>query len=110
MSKQVCRNYGKWEYDPELMTLTYEGHYEIDLEKIDSSAEMLDWIFQVNHKAWGWYAVVDLIDAFDRLLSPQANYCSWGEEHNPNPTEILKELSVNRSQFTREDRPRPRHW
>lgn len=89
------KRFGNWVYDPELMTLTYEPYgYEIDLEKVTSSAEMLDWIFQVNGKEWGRANMRDLIDAFDRLLSPQANYCSWGEEQNPNPTEILKERAL----------------
>jgi len=85
--------WGKWEFDAKRLCLVFDdGRYEIDLEKITSSAPMLDWIFQVNMKAWASRKDVgDLIEAFDDLLRPQANLCSMGTDRQLDATKFLKE-------------------
>jgi len=75
--KVASFRWGDWVYDKELMTLTNLKHdYEIDLEEINDSAAILDWIFQVFDKGWNDpLAVYNLLEALEDLLSPQSNYC-----------------------------------
>lgn len=68
-------HWGEWVFDPKLLTLTWHG-YEIDLERVHSSAAILDWLFQIRNKGWGTDKVLgDLMDAFRDILDPQAHYC-----------------------------------
>lgn len=70
--------WGAWVFNPKNYTLGHatEG-YEIDLDEINSSAAMLDWIFQILGKKWATAKVMhDLLQALDDILGPQANYCS----------------------------------
>ena len=61
------------------VTTTY--HYEVDLEEMESSAAVLDWIVQVSNKTWATPVVVgELVRSIDRVLDLQANYCSQGIE------------------------------
>jgi len=70
--------WGKWVFDAKHLTLKHSTEeYEIDLENIHSSAAILDWIFQIQGKAWADATTMyDLLRAFDDILAPQANYCS----------------------------------
>ena len=76
--KVASLRWGDWVYDKELMTLTNLKHdYEIDLEEIENSAQILDWVYQVFNKGWNDpLAVYNLLEALEDLLSPQSNYCS----------------------------------
>lgn len=63
--------------------------YDFDLNRVTTSAQMLDWIYQVKHKAWCTpdilYAVVDGFDAAcEKYLNTtvQGAFCSGGEELN----------------------------
>ena len=71
--------------------------YEIDLEKINSTAQMLDIIFQLNHKRrdpdgiYGNQSLIeDLIQAFDDIFRPQSNCCSWGTEKKFSGSKLAK--------------------
>jgi hypothetical protein len=88
------RHWGSWTLDAERFCLVFEAqpmwrgrgrdrylaylsHYEIDLERIATSASMLDWIFQIRCKAWATSVVQrDLNNALHDLFHPQANLCS----------------------------------
>jgi hypothetical protein len=94
------RHWGEWTLDAERLCLVYDGKpvdrgdgsgitegverylafvgkYEIDIEHVSSSAAMLDWIYQINKKAWANARVVkDLLSAFQDIFDPQANLCS----------------------------------
>jgi hypothetical protein len=76
--------WGDWRHDKATNILTYgPARYNIRLNEIDSSAAMLDWIFQILPKNWkGDKAKImfDLLQAFDDLLAPQQNFCSMGVE------------------------------
>jgi hypothetical protein len=76
--------WGKWRYDAKVLTLTHEGmDYEIDLEECGTCAEVLDWIFQIAGKArppWTRDDIVDLIDALNDILDPQATLCGSGKD------------------------------
>lgn len=73
--------WGNWEYNAETFVLWNEKtSYEVDLERCSTSAEMLDWIFQVAGKAW---ATADelghLVEALDDTLHPQGTLCGFGK-------------------------------
>ncbi len=68
--------WGNWVFDSKRLTLTHKVvKYEIDLEKIRSSADIIDWIFQSIGKRWADpETIFDLLQALEKLLKPQANY------------------------------------
>ena len=70
---------------PETPALRYQVtptyHYEVDLEELEGSAAVLDWIVQVSKKTWPTPAVVgELVRSIDQVLDLQANYCGQGIE------------------------------
>jgi hypothetical protein len=81
---QHGHHWGPWRYDAERLVLVYddpagEEAYEIDLEECRDSAEVLARILPLSQKAWmAREAVGHLVQAFDDLLDPQANLCSFG--------------------------------
>lgn len=82
-------SWGPWKLDPETFELYTDpasvGYsYAVDLETCTTSAEVLDWIFQINTKQWApddhgnAIIVAGLIRALRDLLDPQAHLCSSG--------------------------------
>ena len=72
-----------WTLCKDNYTLTYDENgrymYEIDLETIQTPAQMLDWIFQIRGKAWASdRAICALLEAFYAIFKPQASLCSYG--------------------------------
>tara|TARA_B100001996_G_scaffold25194_1_gene19451 strand:+ start:427 stop:1134 length:708 start_codon:yes stop_codon:yes gene_type:complete len=70
--------------------------YQIDLERVNSNSEILDWIFQINHKnlnLYGKNVVRDLINAFDDILDPQNNCCSSGKNKVFSGSELAKKYA-----------------
>jgi hypothetical protein len=58
--------------------------YYVDLEKCKTSAGVLDCIMQVAGKGWATdHILASLVHEIYRLLSPQANLCSMGQEKGP---------------------------
>jgi len=45
------RTWGRWTLDAGMLVLDHPD-YEVDLERVDSGAEALDWIAQVAGKSW----------------------------------------------------------
>lgn len=92
--------WGNWSFDATNLTLVHENEkYEVDLETINSSSEMLDWIFQIRNKEWGTpQAVYDLLTAFEEILEPQSNYCSFGNNKNTHGSELAKRFAEGLSQ------------
>jgi hypothetical protein len=83
--------WGKWELDAKRLVLVFDGHYEIDLEMIISSAGMLDWIYQINGKTWAERKDIgDLVQAFEDLFHPQGTLCSMGIDKKLNASEFLR--------------------
>jgi hypothetical protein len=82
--------WGGWKLDPKLLTLTFDG-YEVDLEELTDSAQILDGIFQVRGKTWVTPEVMaDFLEAVNDLLHPQANYCSMGVGKTCDPAGAVK--------------------
>ena len=102
--EQASFKWGGWYFGKKHLTLdlletphgayTHEDpFYQIDLE-ISSSAEMLDWIFQVNGKVskmYGFTVCQDLINAFEEIFRPQKNCCSMGINKKFDGSKIAKE-------------------
>ena len=86
------QQWGKWCFDKKRLALVYGNErYEIDLERIDGSAEMLDWIFQLSNKpGCSRKDIGDLVEAFDDLFYPQANLCSGGSDKKIDATKYFK--------------------
>jgi hypothetical protein len=76
--------FGCWEYNAEACSLWYaKGRYMVDLDRCGTSAEVLDWIFQVNAHGWSAACVADLVEAIRYILHPQKYLCSNGIERGP---------------------------
>jgi hypothetical protein len=77
---------GPWKFDPALFVITHaaEPGYQVRVKSMETSAQVLDWIFQVRGKHW--VKPVDM-ETFLRLLmmilNPQGTLCSWGVEQGP---------------------------
>lgn len=75
--------WGPWTFNADTLQLVHEGGYEVSLPGCNSSAAILDWICQIHAKSWADDATIrGLLDAFDAVLDPQANYCSGSVERN----------------------------
>ena len=72
--------------DRELCFCGPDGYkmYRVDLERCQTSAQVLDWIMQVAGKAWANdHVIADMVRAIDKYANPQRNMCSHGEEKGP---------------------------
>ncbi len=84
----------KWRFNHENLTLTaMEPYsYEVGLERMTTSAEVLDWIIQVQQKSWCTPEhIYELIEAIDFLIGPQSCLCSCGKECGP--IDVKKKMS-----------------
>jgi hypothetical protein len=104
MPKTEATCWGCWEFDRALFVLRHvDGGgvrapygYEIDLEDCTTSAEVLDWIAQIEAKTWGTPIVVGhLVTALCDLLDPQARLCSWGQSKRIPKRELRALLLAN---------------
>jgi hypothetical protein len=101
------RRWGRWIFDAERLCLVCDGNptvlgpdysryiafigYEADLERMRTSAAVLDFVFQIRGSIRGVNGGVrDFINAIDDLLRPQASLCSCGTNKViENPREFL---------------------
>ena len=96
--------WGDWNFDPDYLTLDHESGYQIDFEEIDSSAAILDWIFQVRGKGWGdAETLYNLLKALDDILDPQSNYCSFEEDKRADGGELARAYATKIREGTGED-------
>jgi hypothetical protein len=86
-----------WELCPARPAELVHDHYgyAIDLTDITTSAEMLDWIFQIRGKDWpGSPAeVTGLLTAFWHLLDPQRFLCSFGTSKRISKRTITRRIA-----------------
>jgi hypothetical protein len=79
-------HWGQWRLNRKNNTLEHTGGgggYWIDLDGMKTSAQCLDWIFQVYKKRWHTRDDAHaLLDAIQDLINPQATLCSFGVERN----------------------------
>ena len=92
--------WGLWSLDAGSYVLNHDGDvgYWVDLERCGSSAEVLDWIVQVSHKAWAdSHDVAMLVAALDAVLRLQKNVCGLGVDHSVDPKALVGEYMLLRS-------------
>ena len=96
--KHCSQRWGHWRLNRENWTLGFwpTPHatiYEVDIEFMNTSAVMLDWIFQVRTHTWATRADMgDLLHALDELFYPQANLCSHRASKTMNAKEYLRKI------------------
>jgi len=78
------QRWGRWQLDAWKHNLVFcadwgNYSYTVDLSRITSSAQMLDWIFQFKGRG-DPQDMADLLQAFHDILHPQANLCSSGAD------------------------------
>ena len=64
-------------------TLRYEiqpgAHYEVHLHEAQDTAEVLNWIVQVDNRSWASAAIFgDFVKTIDDILQLQGRYCESG--------------------------------
>jgi hypothetical protein len=90
--------WGPWKLNARNLTLTHtkaypSSDYEINLERMNTSGQMLDWIFQVHDKTWCSPQDMGLlIAALRELFHPQSTLCSGGGSHTLDATAHLQKL------------------
>ena len=83
--------WGQWRFDSPRLCLVHEKlDYEVDLERINSCAAMLDWIFQIAGKVKE-YEFENFVLALSEIFQPQAKCCSNGLEKEFLGTQISRE-------------------
>jgi hypothetical protein len=101
----------EWVYHPkDLMLCTMDmpedkPHYEVDLERCTSVAQILDWIAQVNAKTWSTPEIVGkLVIELNWLLYLQKNFCSFGQNLKVDKKDIRKLIDANLNSHARLER------
>lgn len=93
------RRWRGWRLLPDVPALEYNGDeiqgYRIDLDRMETSAKALDWIFQVWGKPWGGGtdAFLGFMTAIDDVLDPQANLCSRGGDRPLTPERLRERVA-----------------
>jgi hypothetical protein len=87
-------SWGPWTFDRDRLVLYNQNQgYEIDLERCLTSAEVLDWIAQIEAKSWCDVECLNgLVRAFCDLLRPQEVMCSFGQSREIAPDQIAKRV------------------
>jgi hypothetical protein len=79
--------WGPWVYRANRTLEHADGHYWVDMDRMGTSAEILDWLAQVSKKRWctrataGW-----LLQAIDEIIDVQGTRCSFGIERGEGTT------------------------
>ncbi len=96
-------DFGGWFLDRKALCLVFRDGkgrelYDISLTRCRTSAQVLDWIFQIANKRWATDGVIaGLVRALNYYLHPQSSLCSFGVERGPiDPGAILQRRSGER--------------
>jgi len=92
--------WGSWKLGAQNALFCYEpeGKYEnpvfwIDLEKLSSSATVLNHVFEVVNKKWANAEVLaNLLWALEDIFNPQRNICTGGTDQTFNAETYLENL------------------
>lgn len=88
------QNFAPWKLNKKTFELEIKGgFYSVPLTELHNSAQILDWIMQLNHKNWVTPQIMkQLLNALKHYLDPQANYCSWEKNLTvDDPESLIKE-------------------
>ena len=85
---------GSWTLRTDNYTLYHaKTHREIDLERGGgTSSGLLDWLWWFRTKEGDGQALLDLMAAFEAVVDPQANLCSYGRDKQANVCDLVKEF------------------
>jgi hypothetical protein len=87
--------WGVWRLERANLTLVHSGEgrsYEVDLEAMNTTGQMLDWIFQVSGKSWATRQDVgELVQALDDIFHPQQNLCPGGATRKIDASDVVKQ-------------------
>jgi hypothetical protein len=87
------RSWGGWQLYAN-GEITWSRSYPVDLERLTTSAEVLDLICQVANKSWANDAcVAGLVHLLNDLLHPQAYLCSKGRDRRLSGDEIMQRVT-----------------
>lgn len=80
MGNVNIKDWGPWSLDTETNVLDGPSGYYVDLDRCQTSAQVLDWIMQIAGKTWGAEpeTLAGLVHALNDILRPQANLCGSG--------------------------------
>lgn len=85
-------NFGQWIVDTQNLVIEHQ-YYSIPLGRLLDSAEILDFLAQVNMKTWATADTVrDLLNAIDYCIDLQANVCSSGTSKTTSISAIKQNL------------------
>ena len=88
--KNVVGQWGNWQLIKQVRVLKHvRCFYEIDLDRCQTSADLLDWIFHVRGK-FNDQDNLDLMQAFEDVLHPRANLCGWGTDKRADVKSLVK--------------------
>ena len=84
--------WGDWEFRHNLTIWNSQLHYEVDLEDINTVAQMLDWIFHLRGRVQQ-QGLWDLTQAFEDIFHPRKNCCSFGAAKSFSGKALAEEYS-----------------
>ncbi|MGC3023341.1 hypothetical protein [Brevibacterium sp. FAM 24630] len=94
------KTWGNWELRVEIMCIEHSVNgYQISLDECLTSAQVLDWVFQMRAKTWVTSEeMANLLDAFDDVFEPQSRLCSVGRNKSLTKEEMhrLAETAAQR--------------
>jgi hypothetical protein len=84
--------WGNWMFDAKRYYLDYTNEqYDIDLSDLTDSARVLDWIAQVNGKAWmSPEDTGHLVEAINDIFHIQSSFCPGGVDQILDAPAFLK--------------------
>ena len=81
---RLKNGWGNWKLEVDNLVLVYQFEnieYTINLQSCNTSAQILDWIYQVYAKSWAEVEdVYDLLRAFDDIIKIQQYICPFGRD------------------------------
>lgn len=79
MGNVKVKDWGPWSLDTETRVLDGPTGYYVDLDRCQTSAQVLDWIVQIAMKTWADAETVrGLVHAINDILRPQSTMCGSG--------------------------------
>jgi hypothetical protein len=83
-------NWNGWTFDRQTLELIWPPRgYIVDVERMTTSAAVLDMVVQVGKKTWATDAcLAGLVRALNALLVPQAYLCSCGSHKTMSTAEL----------------------
>jgi len=104
---RMMNGWGSWYLDTENPALVFQFEnieYDIPLEKCNTSAQILDWVYQIYNKSWAKpNDVYNLLRAFNDIADVQHFFCSFGiERAKGNNFKMVDRVKILYEEFLKE--------